>query len=405
MADDNQPGPATDAVLDDSVAPATDGGGKSEIAGQLKDALKGGQPDVPKNPQAELRRKVEGALKGTQAKADTKPVEGDGRARRPDGTFAAKDEAQAAAQPAKPVEGTAKPADDKPAPVGSQAPTAWKKDVAAKHWPTMHPEAQAEILRREGDVAKLWEAHQQIKHAAPVVGFANEVAPKLGITGPVLMQQWAQFQAAVLDPAQKVQAAQWLLKQYGITLPGAAAPATDAAKPADEWKDPQVAALEKQLADLSKWKTDFEGQQQTWMQQAEQAMRHEKTTTFEKFAAEKGPDGQPLRPHLDDAVLTRMAPRIMELKTANPQLSDQDALAQAYDEAVWGNSTLRQGLLETQRLADEKKRNDEARARAQAARRPAVSPATASPQGPGSSAAIPKDVRTHLRQQLTRAQA
>lgn len=395
MADDTSPLPATEAdAAPIAPEPATAGGGKSDIASALKGALNGDTKPVEKNPQAALRKNVEAALKGTQDAAD-------GRVRGPDGKFAPKDATAADVKTADAAPVQSDPA--QPAAAAIEAPTAWKKDVAAKHWATTHPEVQAEVLRREGDVAKLWEAHQQIKPLAPILGFANEVGQRLGIPGPQLVNQWANFQAAIMDPAKKVEAAQWLLKQYGIELPGAsAAPAVDPVQAAAaEWKDPQVAALEAKLADFEKWKQTQETQADQFQRQHIESVRGEKQSAFEKFAAETSADGQPLRPHLDDAVMKRMATLIADAKTANPQLSDQDALQQAYEEAVWGNSTLRAKLLEDQRIADERKRNDEARVRAQAASRPAVSPATSSPQGPtGSRGAPPKDPRAHLLQSL-----
>lgn len=377
MADENQPGPATDAVLDDSASPAT--AGQGDVASTVRDAFHG---KITEQKVTEpVRDLVTKALKAETDKAaapkapDARP-DADGRVRGPDGKFAAKDGEPKPAVAAAPAV----------APVASQAPTAWKKDIAAAHWDKLAPEVQAEITRREGDVAKLWESHQQIKHAAPVVNFANEVGPKLGITGPVLLQQWAQFQAAMMDPAQKLQAVQWLIKQYGVDLPNAQAAPAPAEPAASEWKDPQVAALEKQIADLTAWKTGQESQVQQYQREALEAFRREKQTAFERFAAEKDAAGQPLRPHLDDAVMQAMVPFITHLQSTNPQIPDQDALTQAYDAVTWGNPTIRAQLTDQQRQADEAKRLAEHKARAQAASRAAVSPATASPQGPAASA-------------------
>lgn len=397
MADEIQSAPATDAAMDDSAPSATTG--QSDVASTVRDALHG---KITEQKVTEpIRDAVTKALKAETDKAaeQAKAVkaDADGRVRGPDGKFVAKDGTAQPAQPAPPEPPEQKPADAKPS-VGDQAPTAWRKEIAAKHWATLDPEVKAEIAKRERDTAKIWEAHQKIKHVEPLVGFANELGPRLGITGPVLMQQWAQFQAAIMDPAKKEEAFKWLEKQYGRQAPAPTAPAADPAQAAaTEWKDPQVAALEKQLAELSEWKRGRETQLQQAERMALESIRTEKQTVFERFAAEKGQDGQPLRPLLDDAVMTAMVPFITHLKSTNPQISDQDALTQAYETVVWGNPTTRAQLVDQQRQADEAKRQAEHKARAQAASRAAVSPATASPQGPAASAPVKGSVEATVR--------
>ena len=388
MADEPQELPATE-VTADAVSPAT-GAGKDEIAGQLKSAL--GSPEAESmtdnSPREQMRRQIEAELsKQTEKPTEAKPT-GE-RPRAPDGKFAPKDAAT----------NTDAPAAD--APTSVAAPTSWKKELQGR-WNEIPPDLQAEIARRESDVTKGFEKYQGLRVHEPVLDFANQIAPRLNTTGPQLVHQWAQAQEALMDPARKRQAIEYLAKTYGVDLAppaqtapqGQPQPGQAPAQP--EWVDPAVTALQQKLDQLEDWKTNLEWSQQEYQRQQAQQVQSAKMSAIDQFASEKGTDGQPLRPHLE-TVMPDMAAGIARIKAANPQISDQDALQQAYDNAVWGNPTTREAVMQAQKIAEERERTDKARQRAQAATRGAVSPATASPQGPPASAPLKGDIRDQMR--------
>lgn len=405
MTDEPQEIPATESTVDAGL-PAT-GGGKSEIASQLKDALGGSEPlsTQDKSPREQMRNQIaEGLAKATGEKpaGDAKPT--DGRARGPDGKFipTPQEVADAAAAGT-----TAAPAVAQPT---TAAPTSWKKELHEK-WAGLDPEIQAEITKRETDVAKGFEKYQNLRVHEPVLDFAAQVAPRLGTSGPQLVHQWAQAQEALLDPVRKGQAIQWLAKQYGVDLASIGAPAQQGQQPAAQqqqvdpntWVDPDVAALKQQLAEVTNWKTQFEQQQQQQYQQHIHQTQSAKMSLIDQFSSEKDAAGQPVRPHLE-TVMPQMARLITDIKAANPQISDQEALQQAYDNAVWGNPTTREAVMQATKIAEDNERNLKARQRAQAAQRGAVSPATASPQGPPATSAPKGDIRDQMRgylQQIT----
>lgn len=382
--------PATDDVS--SAAPATEGG-KSEIASQLKDALEGNAPETEASSRERLRAEIDATLK-KETKTEEKPTTDEqGRARGPDGKFIAKDATE-------PTEEAEKPAEPEAPDVGT-APAAWKKEIQAK-WAELPDWARAEITKREEDVQKGFAKYQNLRTVEPVLDYAGQLAPRFGLQGPQLVQQWAQVQGALLDPKQAPQVIQALAKQYGVLLGATAQPAPAIEKPAETpaadpnaWVDPEVAALKQALEQLQGWKTNLEKQAEEAAQQAQVQAQQQKLSAIDQFASEKGSDGQPLRPHLE-TVMPDMVASINRVRSTNPNLSDQDVLQQAYDIAVWGNPETRKLVLDAQKASEEAERKAEARKRAQAATRGVVSPASTSPQGPAAFTAPKGSLRDQM---------
>jgi len=444
MSDELKPDPATDLVEGAADSAATRDGGKSDIAADLRNALTG-EPDATANGSSaheDMRRQIGEALAQETGQPDDQAQDGKpGRQRGPDGKFiAAQPEQQADAQP---VDPNAPPAQEAP----KGPPAAWKKELQAR-WNEIPAEFQAEIQRREADVEKGFEKYKKFRDHEPVLDFIEQAAPKVGTTPQQLLMQYAQIQDAMFDPSKRVQvlgaiakaygvehvspevmtvaqgaaktlgissdqlvgnlltigqalydpktkrqAIDYLVKQFGIDMN---AP-TQAQEPA--WVDPDIAELRNQQQQIINWQRQQEQIAEQAAQQYQHQMLNQTQARINQFAEEKGPDGQLLRPHFQ-AVMPTMAASIAQVKAANPSISDQDALQQAYDQAVWGNPTIRQQLLSAQMAADESKRNQIAKERAQAAARGAVSPATASPQGPPAAQPLKGDIRDQMRATL-----
>lgn len=450
MTDLSQEVPATELTTDADL-PAT-GGGRDEIAGQLKDALSGGESTEKSSPHEDMRRQIGEELAKATAPETAKPAEtttkpAGERARGADGRFIpTAQEAAAGIDPNATPEGVQAEA------VPAGPPTSWKKELQAR-WGELPPEFQAEIQKREADVAKGFEKYQNLRVHEPVLDFAQNVATQLGTTGPQLVHQWAQIQEGLIDPNRRGQVLSAVAQQYGVPMPSAPVmnfasevgqklgmtptklmdgwalfqeamldPArkrqavenlvknygVDMGQPAGHvdqgtWIDPDVAALKQQIADMQGWRSTQEQQAQQYYQQQMHQVQTAKVSAIDTFASEKGADGQPLRPHLA-TVMPDMVAGIQRAKSANPQISDQEALQQAYDNAVWGNPSTREAVMQQSRIAEDRERTEKARLRAQNASRGAVSPAGSSPQGPPATT-IPKgDIRDQMRatlQQLT----
>lgn len=430
--------PATEPV-EEVVLPATEGG-KGEIAGQIRDALETPEGSTQDNsPREVMRRQIGDALaketgEGEQpAEVAAKPE----RARGADGRFIPTPQEAAAG-----IDPNDAPVAEPVQPNGP--PSSWSKDMQAR-WGELPPEFQAIISKREADVAKGFEKYQNlravepvldfaenlgkqlgipgqrivhqwaqiqeglldpnkrgailsqaaknygIEHASPeVMGFAAQVAPRLGTTPSNLIAQWATFQNAVMNPATRKQAYDFLAKAYPVD-------GTQQQTQTDpnQWVDPDVADLKQRLAQFEGWQQQLVQQAQHYEQQQMYQVQQAKVSAIDQFTSEKGADGQPLRPHLE-TVWPDMVAVIPRIKSTNPQISDQEALQQAYDSAVWGNPTTRAQVLQAQKAADEKDRNAQARARAQAASRGAVSPAGVSPQGPPAAQPLKGDIRSQM---------
>jgi len=242
------------------------------------------------------------------------------------------------AKPAAPA--VAKPADTTPAVTSPTdvAPKTWKPEEAAV-WATIPPEAKAAIARREEEmfrgiegykekaafglkldsVFKPYEQLMRQHNIDPVQNTAN------------LMQ--VHYTLATGSQEQRQQLFHRLATDYQIDI-GALADA-EASKP---YVDPNVAKLERELAELRA------GQSQLHNQRVEEA-RSKAMAEVNAFAA------KPENEHFDT-----VANEIAMLLKANPNLD----LASAYEQAVWANPTTRAKEIEKQRVSFDSKKAQEA---------------------------------------------
>lgn len=265
---------------------------------------------------------------------------GEGPHRDPDGKFAAKEDEAVVAQDA-PAEIRADPGTDaetEAAPQALEAPASWT--AAAKEvWPTLAPEVQAEVLRREGDWQRTdGERAEKIKRYESIDAALEPVRKNLELNGVEPAQYVRQLAAA--DQYLRTnphEALQWLAKQYNIDL------AQMNAEPAEV--DPYTAPLVNEINQLKSQQAQFFEAQR----QQEIARRNQE---IEAFAQDKP---------LFDEVVDDMA----RLAQANLGL-DLPAL---YERAVWANPTTRAKLIAEQTAEAERKRAEEAAERSAKAKR------------------------------------
>lgn len=216
-----------------------------------------------------------------------------------------------------------------------QAPKTWRPEAAAK-FASLPPEVQQEVLKREEDIFRGLEAYK----ADASIGKALK-----GIVQPYMQV----FQAQGIDPLQQVsglmrahvalstgtpeqkqQFFQHLAKEYGVEL-GMEAP----------YIDPQVAGLQKQLAELQ---SRLNGREQQEIAEARSKLQAE----IDAFASD------PAHQYFDE-----VANDIAGLLRSGAAKSLKDA----YDKAIWANPITR--AKEQARLTAEA----EAKAKAEAAER------------------------------------
>ena len=151
------------------------------------------------------------------------------------------------------------------------------------------------------------------------------------------------------DPRQAIQ---WLAKNYGVDMSEVG---IDTAE--DEYADPQVKALQQQVAQLQGF---LQNQQQTQMQSVQQNTQ----SMIDQFAGEKDANGNPKHPHFSE-VRDRMGVLI--------QGNQAPDLATAYDMAVYADPKLRQSLMDNYaETKTQKKVKTEAVAKAKKAQRSTV---------------------------------
>ena len=151
------------------------------------------------------------------------------------------------------------------------------------------------------------------------------------------------------DPKQAIQ---WLAKNYGVDMSEVG---LDTAE--DDYADPQVKALQQQVAQLQGF---LNQQQQTQMQSVQQNTQ----SMIDQFAGEKDANGNPKHPHFSE-VRDRMGVLI--------QGNQAPDLATAYDMAVYADPKLRQSLMDNYaETKTQKKVKTEAVAKAKKAQRSTV---------------------------------
>ena len=241
------------------------------------------------------------------------------------------------------------------------APESWTAE-AKERFAALDPETQAYIVQREqeqaegvtklksqfedkvssadqfAEVVRPYEAEMRAEGATPL-----QAVQTLLNTAQILRHGTVEQKEAVIR-----QTAQ----QYGVNLNPINDEGTD-----DEFADPRVAALEREITALKSVQTNQDTQNQQAQANAAQA-------EIETFADAKDDKGDPLRPHFD-AVVNDLIPALSAIKQANPAMSNADALQDAYDRAVWANP-------ETRKLEQDRQAKTEEEARTEAARKAAT---------------------------------
>ena len=216
------------------------------------------------------------------------------------------------------------------------APNHWPKDFAAK-FEALEAPAQHMFMERykdlEGDYTR--KTQEIAKYKKRNEAFDEIMAPFKG-----------DFERAGMDDVSAVRqllaahdylrkdpqsAITWLANQYGVDM---AAIGNDPAAE-DEFADPQVKALQQQVAQLTGFIQNQQTQQQSQVQQSTQSL-------IDQFAAETDANGSPKHPHFD---------RVRGVMGSLISSENAKDLATAYEMAVYADPELRQAQVKAMAAA------------------------------------------------------
>ena len=269
--------------------------------------------------------------------------------------------------------------------VQAKVPISWSKEDK-EDFLTLKPEVQNRILEKESKRDKIFnqflERQAAFEKAYP--GLDDIVKPyrdqwaRAGVAPTQVFNQFLEWQK-YLDRDSKA-ALRELAASYGHAPKDLEEDATE--RPG---RDPAYTAIQKELHEL---KSSITNQQQ----QSQQGFTSQINSAIESFATQVDAQGQAVRPHFDRLYSEgRLAPIVGRLQNENPKANFNDMLQQAYDEASWAHPEIRSQMIQ----AEDAKRNEGEREKAQRARRAASSVSG----GPGISA--PQGQRKPLRQTLS----
>lgn len=285
------------------------------------------------------------------------------------------------------------------------APEAPKVFEAPKHWPEADRSAFAGLPDdAKGIVAKLaknleggftrksQELSDKAKFADGVRGLFNEHdkaqmaqagSDEVGVVHYLLGLQ----RFATQEPVKYLK---WAMQNLGVTPDKLGLSQTnqpDPQKPDEDFdallRDPKVSALEAELAELKKWRTERETSEKTFEQQQRASQVQSIQSAISEFRSALDDDtGQLKYPHFD--TVQRHMGALMDTDPDLVSLPDgQEKLQKAYDMAVWSRPDLRQSFLEQeaqQRAMEQEKRANAERAKRATAVKSATNAATSKPR-------------------------
>lgn len=331
--------------------------------------------------------------------------------RGPDGKFLPRDTAvkqddkPAQAQQAdqtKPDAATQPDADEPPSSWRKEAKDLWKQIGAAAITPEQGQLLKEELRKRENDFKNgILAKDGELKTVKPFYDeLQNIIKPDLdgwkaqGIS-PVqainhLIGLGRNFRQ---NPAGTIQ---WLAKTAGLDLASLVqGQAQQTGSQQGGNTDPQLQPLLQEInglkSELLSLKNGFSTQSQTAAQSEIQA-----------FIDEVGTDGQPLRPHFNDAYqdIQMIMPAI---RAAHPGWTPRQVVSEAYDRATWSNPAVRQKMIDAGKAQEAA--NQDASARQRAAEAAAKSATPGSSPNNLSGAVDPSNLRSLLTSKMTGAQA
>lgn len=290
--------------------------------------------------------------------------------------------AQQSAEPAKPQIGT------------SQPPPTWSTEAKAL-WPQLDEKLRAEIIKREKDALKgIGQYKRGHESYERFMQMAHPYLPLISAEGSTIEAAFKNYldTASLLrlgTPEQKQSLILTLARQFGVTLPQAAAAVEGAqAQAQQQQEDPRITALNSRIQQLEQERARQLYQAQAAHYTQEQQQNATLDGEIEAFAED------PAHPHFET---------VREDMSALLAGGRAKTLQEAYDIAVWANPGTRNAMLSEREAAAERKRKEEEARRLEAARHAAGSVKSAPSAGTTDS---PKEsLRAELESQFRAAGA
>jgi len=289
--------------------------------------------------------------------------------------------ADAAATPAEGGSGASPNPSPSSAPNLERAPSSWKPAARAEYDKLPKDSLlRAEIHRREQDFsnghnallpdAQLGKGLRQVIEPYRMLIEAEGGTPERAVAS--LLRTAAIFRVGTAE--QKLQAVAGIAQQYGIDLHVFGQPQGQQGQQPQptqhQFRDPRVDQL---LAQNQR--AEAERQQRT---------QAEMESTVNRWMNEVDAQGNPTRPYISD-VIGEMSALIPQIKEANPNLTNAQALEEAYNRAIWAHPEIRTLLQQQAASAAEAERRTVNQDRVRDARRAASVnvPRRASTPSPG----------------------
>jgi hypothetical protein len=315
--------------------------------------------EAPEAPAPSLRETIEQAYDHPET-SDTGQSD---RARDNYGRFVAKDRDEPGVaepkvpSPEKPIPETQTRPEPVTEPRVTQAPEHWSAEFKAD-FSKLPPEGQAILLNRHREMEADYTRKSQA--SASAIQFSQALSPvfndpdiagslqREGFTPVQAVQQWAAFHKQAMSPDTRNRINLLVDLSQRMGLDPAKLFATQSPQPIpglkpEDQNDPAIRYFADHLgrttSEISALKNQLEQMRQAEAQQREQQTLNATRQSIDQFAAEKGANGQPLRPHFD-AVLDD----IIELFKVNPERDMQEA----YEKAIWANPEVRARMLAAQ---------------------------------------------------------
>lgn len=253
--------------------------------------------------------------------------------RGPDGKFAAK------APPPAEVASQA-PADEPPSSWRAETKALWK-EIDAKFGPEQGKLLKEELRKREGDYIKGLKAKDE--EVTRFKSFHDQV-------NPVLEPVMAQWQQQGVSPAQALQhliglqtqfqrdpagTIRWLANTAKIDL----STLVGAAQASGDTPEGQIPPQLQQV--IHGLQSKLQALETGWESQNMAA----RTAEIQAFMDEKGQDGQPLRPFIND-VMQDLQAELQIIRQTQPNLSVRETMSKAYEAAIWRNPETRQRMMD-----------------------------------------------------------
>lgn len=337
---------------------------------------------------------------------EAKPAPGRG----PDGKFV---KAEAVAEEAEKPEGEKEAAEAKEpaAEKAADLPAEFQKTLSGwkpadqAMFKKQSPEAQAFLMRRHGemvtDYTKKLQGVSRLKTEYDPVDQMlapyREQMKQKGFTPHSLIEAWANVEKQLISPgdapvnvvagivrAYNIDRAK-LLTALGVPQPqrqrqnGEAVPTNGATAPIQ--LPPEIAARLSELDTLKQQVSGLTSAQQNTINAARAAAEQRAESEATKFRSAADASGNLLHPYVDEVESDMLALAQAHARSQQPV----PPIEELYERAVWANPSTRQKLLTAREQAEDKKRADQARAKAKAAKNAGVSVTGA----PGTSQASP----------------